>query len=161
MTDKTNKQIAALRAEIDRLKASQPTPHDPAAVGAWRDKMHQLSEARALRQAKSSFSRAELAAMQSAAPDDQCKEIAMRDCRAPQGPSSQGIVPTSQQLSNIRSGAGLIGSNTGWRRDTHLTNPPGTNYADKLMDAQDRRDRQELIQREEAMRRAEQKQRNA
>jgi hypothetical protein len=34
MTDRTNKQIAALEAEIAALK---PTPIDHAAAGAWRD----------------------------------------------------------------------------------------------------------------------------
>jgi hypothetical protein len=120
MTDETNKQIAALSAEIDRLKASQPTPIDHAAASRWKDKMHQLSEARALRQATSSFSRAELAAMQAAAPDDQCKEIAMRDCRAPTGPSSQGIIPTSQPISNVRSGGG-----GGWQHPIPIRNGLG------------------------------------
>jgi hypothetical protein len=116
----TDKQIEALQAQIDRLKASQPTPIDPAAAGAWRDKMHQLSEARALRDAKSSFSRAELAAMQAAAPDDQCKEIALRDCRAPTGPSSQGIIPTSQPISNVR-----VGGGGGWQHPIPIRNGLG------------------------------------
>jgi hypothetical protein len=116
----TDKQIAALEAEIAALKASQPTPIDPAAAGAWRDKMHEIAERRALRQAKSMFSHAELAAMQTAAPDDQCKAIALRDCRAPQGPSSQGIIPTSQAISDVRSGGG-----GGWQHTVPIRNGIG------------------------------------
>jgi hypothetical protein len=102
-----------------------------------------------LLQAKSMFSRADLAAMRSAAPDNVCREIAMRDARAPTSPSQAGV---SGQVTKVSTNTGLPGTNTsGWMRDTPLTNPPGTNYADKLMDAADRRDRAELIAREGAM----------
>jgi hypothetical protein len=147
MTDA--KRIEELQAQIDRLKASQPTPIDHAAAGRWKDEMREIADRRALREAKSFFSRAELAAMQSAAPDAQCREIAMRDCRAPTSPSQAGA---SGRVERVHTNAGLPGTNTsGWRPQTPLTNPPGTNYADKLMDAADRRDRAELIAREEAM----------
>ena len=105
----TDERIAALEAQIAALKATQPTPIDPTAVSAWRDKMHEIAERRALRDAKSFFSPADLAAMRSAAPDDQVKAIALRDARAPTGPSSAGIVPTSQPISNVR-----VGGGTGW-----------------------------------------------
>ena len=152
----TDKQIEALSAEIDRLKALQPTPIDHAAASRWRDKMHQLSEERALRQAKSMFSRAELAAFQAAAPDDVCREIAMRDCRAPTSPSQAGA---SGRVERVSTNAGLIGSNTtGWRDAKPLGPAPHIQHVDRLMDEQDRRDKAELIQQEEARRRAEQKQ---
>lgn len=152
MTD--DKRIAALEAEIAKLKSSQPTPIDHEAASRWKDRQHQLSEERALRDAKSFFSRDELRAMRAAAPDDQCREIAMRDCRAPQGPSSGGA---SGQVTKVSSNAGLIGSNSGWRRETALGPQPHINHVDRLMDAQDRRDRLALIQQEEARLRAEQK----
>jgi hypothetical protein len=156
MTDNTNKQIEALSAEIDRLKASQPTPIDHAEASRWKDRMHQLSEARALADAKSMYSRVELTAMRAAAPDDVCRDIAMRDARAPLGPSSAGA---SGQVTKVSSNAGLPGSNSGWQSQTPLGPQPHIQHVDRLMDAADRRDRLELIQQEEARRRAEQKQR--
>jgi hypothetical protein len=51
------------------------------------------------------------------------------DNRAPQGPSSQGVVPTSQQVSNVRSGGSPRG---GWAREIPLSNPPGINWVDAL-----------------------------
>jgi hypothetical protein len=149
----TDERITALEAEIAKLKSSQPTQIDRAAEGKWRDEMRQIAEQRASQGALSHYTRDQLREMVAACPDPQ---DLVRDHRgAPLGPSSEGAIPTSQTVSNVHSGAGLHGSNTsGWRRETPLTNPPGTNYADKLMDAQDRRDRHELIQREEAMRRA-------
>jgi hypothetical protein len=121
MTDKTNKQIAALEAEIDRLKATQPTTIDRAAESEWRDRMHQLSEERALREATSSFSRAELSAFQAAAPDNVCRDIAMRDARAPTGPSSAG---TSGQVTKTSTNVGLVGT-TGWQTPRPIKNGLG------------------------------------
>jgi hypothetical protein len=93
--------------------------------------------------------------MERACPTSTMRDIAMRDARAPQGPSSAGIIPTSQQVSRVSSNAGLVGSNTsGWREAKPLGPQPGIDHVDRLVDAQDRRDRLELIQREEAMRRA-------
>ena len=115
----TDKQIEALQAQIDRLKSSQPTVIDKAAEGEWRDRMHEIAEQRALRDAKSMYTRAELAAMQAAAPDDQVKAIALRDGRAPTGPSSQGIIPTSQPISNVR------GPGSGWLAPRPIKNGLG------------------------------------
>jgi len=109
------------------------------------------------RQARANLDPQTLREMERACPTSTMRSIAMRDARAPLGPSSQGIIPTSQQVSRTSSGAGLVGSNTGWRNPTPLGPQPGINHVDRLVDAQDRRDRHELIQREEAMRRAEQK----
>ena len=111
------------------------------------------------RQARANIDPETLKDMERAAPTKLMRDIAMRDNRAPLGPSSQGIIPTSQQVSRASSGAGLVGSTTGWRNPTPLGPQPGINHVDRLVDAQDRRDRHEFIQREEAMRRAEQKQR--
>ena len=51
-----------------------------------------------------------MADMARCTPTDMLRDIAMRDNRAPTGPSAQGIVPSSQTLSNVR-GAG--GAKTG------------------------------------------------
>jgi hypothetical protein len=107
------------------------------------------------RQARANIDPETLKDMERAAPTNLMRDIAMRDNRAPTGPSSAGIIPTSQELSRISAGAGLAGSNTtGWCKPTPLGPQPGINHVDRLVDAQDRRDRLELIQREEAMRRA-------
>jgi hypothetical protein len=121
MTNETNKQILALEAEIAKLKSSQPTPIDREAEAKWRNEMHQLSEARALRDAKSFFSRAELAAMQSAAPDDVCRDI-VRDNRAPTSPSQAGV---SGQVTRVNTNVGLPGSNTGWSTPVPIKNGLG------------------------------------
>jgi hypothetical protein len=73
-----------------------------------------------------------------AVPTSLMRDIALRDNRAPTGPSSQGVIPSSQQVSNVRTG----GSSTGYV--VPLSNPPGVAQADRLMDEQDRRDRIEL-----------------
>jgi hypothetical protein len=108
---------------------------------------------KAERDARANISADVLREMERACPTNVLREIALKDNRAPQGPSSAGIIPTSQPLSNV--GRNVAGGGTGWMRELSLRNPPGTNIADKLMDEQDRRDRAELVQRAEAMRRAE------
>src|SRR5262249_34843534 len=42
------------------------------------------------------------------------RDIALRDNRAPTGPSSAGIIPSSQQISNVR-GPRAPGGGTGWQ----------------------------------------------
>jgi hypothetical protein len=123
-----DKQIEALSAKLAALEASQPTPIDNAAASRWRDNMHQLSEARALRDAKSSFSRAELAEMRSACPDPQ---LLVRDHRgAPLGPTSEGAIPTSQTVSNVR-----VGGGTGWGYVAPIKNGiGGGRWAGKKLD---------------------------
>jgi hypothetical protein len=153
---RTDQQIAALQAEIDRLKACSP-PHDPTAVSEWRDRMREIAERRASQGAMSHYTRDQLRAMREAAPDDQVKAIAMRDNRAPTSPSQAG---SSGKVNTTHSNVGLPGSNTsGWRDARPLGPQPGINHVDRQLDEQDRRDRLELIQAEEARRRAEQRQR--
>jgi hypothetical protein len=116
MTNDINNKIEALTAEVERLKAAQPTPVDRVAEGKWRDLMHQQSEARASGAASTFFSRADLAAMRAASPDTQA---IVRDHRnAPRGPAYQ--VPTSQPVSNVRGPGG-----GGWVRETPLRNGLG------------------------------------
>jgi hypothetical protein len=137
MNDKTDKQIAALSAEVDRLKASQPTTYDAAAAARWRDEMHQMRERRA--SACLPFSAADLDAMRAAAPDHVVKSIALRDARAPMGPSSAG---TSGQLTKTSSNAGMLGSNTsGWAREIPLSPPPGVQWVDALYEVDSARQR--------------------
>ena len=66
---------------------------------------------------KQRFARQEMAR---AVPDRMVREIALRDARAPTGPSSQGAIPSSQQVSNVR-GTNVAGSGTGWAHSVPLT----------------------------------------
>ena len=119
----TDKQIADLQAQIDRLTAQQPTIIDKAAEGEWRDKMREITERNASQGALSHYTPAQLREMSAACPDPQSL---VRDHRgAPLGPTSEGAIPTSQTVSNVRSGAGLVGSTTGWRTPTPVKNGLG------------------------------------
>ena len=53
--------------------------------------------------------------------DATVKGIALRDARAPTGPSSQGAIPSSQQVSNVRGTGGIPGGGTGWSHSVPLT----------------------------------------
>ena len=61
------------------------------------------------------------------------KEIALRDARAPTGPSSQGAIPSSQQVSNVHTGGG--GSGTGWVDPRPLGPQPGIDLIDRGVNA--------------------------
>jgi hypothetical protein len=78
--------------------------------------------------------------------DRMVKEIALRDARAPVGPSSQGVIPSSQQMSNVHTGG--KSSTPGWAREIPLGPSPHQRYVDAQLDAQDAKDRAELIERE-------------
>ena len=86
-----------------------------------------------------------LAAMVNAVPDNFMRDV-VRDNRAPRTPAT--IPASSQRVSNVRNASG----GTGWFTPTPLSPPPGIGLADKLMDAQDQRDRAELIEREARLR---------
>lgn len=47
----------------------------------------------------------------------------VRDNQAPTGPSAQGVIPSSQQMSNVRS-TNAVGDGTGWQHLRKL-GPPG------------------------------------
>jgi hypothetical protein len=144
----TNKdEIAALRAEVDALKAAQPKPEPSAeererATREWIDKMHQMREGRMSLATPPSVVR-DFAVLD----DALVKGIALRDARAPVGPSSQGAIPSSQQVSNVHPG-GVPGGGTGWAREIPLGPSPHQRYVDTQLDAADARDRAELIERD-------------
>jgi hypothetical protein len=73
-----------------------------------------------------------------ATPTSLLQDIALRDNRAPTGPSSQGVIPSSQQVSNVRTGGSAAG------HVVPLSNPPGTHLVDALCIADDVRQRAEL-----------------
>lgn len=135
---KTDDEIAALKAEVAALKAKVDPPKSdfkPMSDAEWRDQMHQAAERRMSMATPPSVIR-DWAVLD----DATVKGITLRDARAPTGPSSQGVTPSSQQMSNVRG----TGGRGGWSEPIPLSNPPGVAQADRLMDEQDRRDRAEL-----------------
>jgi hypothetical protein len=75
-----------------------------------------------------------LRAMVDAVPDSMVRGI-VRDNQGPTGPSSAGIVPSSQQLTGIHPAGGS--NTTGWREATPLGPPPGIHMVDALCIADD------------------------
>src|SRR5262249_62234334 len=117
MTKQTD-ELAKLRAEVDALKAAQPKPQQTweeieASADKFRDEMHQMREGRMSLATPPSVVR-EFAVLD----DATVKGIALRDARAPTGPSSQGAIPSSQQVSNVRGAGGGRGS--GWSEPRSL-----------------------------------------
>ena len=70
----------------------------------------------------------------------------VHDNRAPTGPSAQGIIPSSQQVSNVRTGGGS-------GHVVPLGPPPGINHVDAIVEADTARQRADAII-EEGKRRA-------
>ena len=150
-------QMADQKAELEALKAAQAKANPPKSTfvpisnAEWRDQMHALAEKRMSMATPPSVVR-DWAVI----PEHIVKGI-REDRHAPTGPSSAGA---SGQVTKVSRDPGLPGS--GWSAPTPLSNPPGVAQADRLMDAQDRRDRIELAQRiaaHEAAMRAAQKER--
>jgi hypothetical protein len=128
-------EIAELRAELAKVKARiAPEPIDPAEAARWQDQMHRLREAQASRM--SSFSREDIAAFEAACPPSVASDIVRRG--AIPGPSAAGAGGT---ISSVPAGPGQ----NGWINPRPIGPPPGVAQADRLMDAADRRDREELV----------------
>jgi hypothetical protein len=70
----------------------------------------------------------------------------VHDNRAPTGPT--GAIPRSTG----GGGPAASGSGTGWAHETPIGPPPGINYVDAQLDAQDAKDRAELIKRDAQLR---------
>jgi len=137
-------EIAALRAEVDALKAAQPKPEPTAeererARLKWIDEMHQMREGRA-----SVIPPWLVRDTVGGVTDADARDIFHASHR-PQSPGS--AIPSSQQLTGVHPG-GAPGGGTGWVAPMPLRPPPGVAQADRLMDAQDAKDRAELIERE-------------
>jgi hypothetical protein len=136
MADKKQaKEIAALKAEVAALKAKVSPPKSE-----FKPEPCQQFDPTA----RMTMPPSVLAEMVRAVPDRMLRDI-VHDNRAPTG--RPGMIPSSQQPTGVR-GTNVAGSGTGWARETPLGPPPGVNYADRLMDHQDAKDRAELIERE-------------
>jgi len=138
MSDKD--ELAALKKKVEEqgrelaeIKAAQPKPPpepfkpQPYEPIDWTARM--------------SMPRSALEAMIAAEPRGFMRDVALRDARAPQSPST---IPSTQQRADVRP---VAGDGSGWVAPTPLGPPPGVAQADRLMDAQDRRDRIELAHR--------------
>ena len=134
-------EIAALKKKVEELEAklSPPKPFVPQPYEPidWTARMSMPPSA--------------LAAMVAAEPRGFMAGV-VRDNRGPTGPT--GAIPRSQQAGSGGGSANVPGSGTGWAREIPIGPPPGLRYVDAQLDAQDAKDRQELIEkkaREQAM----------
>ena len=134
---KQAEEIAALRKEVEEIKAklSPPKPfvsepyqrYDPTAGMCMPPSA--------------------LAAMVNAEPKGFMAGVVRDNRGAPTGPT--GAIPRSTGGGGP---ANVPGSGTGWAHETPIGPPPGVAQADRLMDAQDARDRAELIKRDAQLR---------
>jgi hypothetical protein len=124
MTKQTD-EIAALKARVEELEraAKPPEPKKPFVPQPYQ----QYDPTAGMCMPPSA-----LAAMVAAVPDHVIREIAMRDNRAPRTPAT---IPSSHT-----GGGGLAnvpGSGTGWAHETPIGPPPGINWVDAQLIADD------------------------
>jgi hypothetical protein len=133
-----NDELAQLKARVAELERATkpPAPPDMKAYRRYDPTEGMSMPASALRE------------MVNAVGDAMISDIAMRDGRAPTGPSAQGVIPSSQPLSNIRTGSA---GRSGWAHEVPLGPPPGVNILDRIMDHEDAKDRAELVERHARM----------
>jgi hypothetical protein len=148
--DKQADKITALERELAEIKAVQdkakPIDFEAERIAAAKyvDEMRQLSERRMSLAMPPSAVRYFADGVTAA----DCADL-RRASHSPIGPSPMS--PSSPPVSGAR--RGVAGSGTGWAHSAPLGPPPGVAQADRLMDAQDAKDRAELI-RQEAQQRA-------
>jgi hypothetical protein len=135
---KKDDELAALRKRIEELEAKTkpPEPEKPFVPQPYQ---------RYDPTAGMCMPPSALRAMVAAEPRNFMRDV-VRDNRAPSTPT--GAIPRSQQASSGGGPVNVPGSGTNWGHSTPLGPPPGVAQADRLMDAQDAKDRAELIERE-------------
>jgi hypothetical protein len=134
---KQAEEIAALRKELDELKAKVSPPKSTfkeMSDAEWRDHVHQMRE----RQANSWMPPDAIREMVAAEPKGFMRDVALRDARAPNNPGT--MIPDSQQGSP-RPAEGA--NTTGWRDATPLGPQPGIAWVDAIAIADDVRQRKE------------------
>jgi hypothetical protein len=137
-TDK--EEIAELKKEVADLKAKiSPPPFDmERELREHRERMHRMSEERMSN--ASAFTRDDLRAMERACSTAEVQDLVRHS--TVQSPSS--ISAPNQKPDPAPK---VEPNRTGWSNPTPIGPPPGVNYADRLMDEQDRRDRAEDLER--------------
>jgi hypothetical protein len=138
MTNKkqTADEIAALKKKVEELEAklSPPKPFVPQPQERYDPTAGMCMPPSALR------------AMLAAEPRGFMAGVVRDNRGAPTGPT--GAIPRSQQQLAGGGPANVPGSGTGWAHETPLGPPPGLRYVDAQLDAQDAKDRAELVERE-------------
>jgi hypothetical protein len=136
MTKQTD-ELAALKARVEELERKEaqankpPEPFKSPPYQRWDPTEGMSMPPSALR------------AMVAAEPAGFMTGVINDNRGAPTGPT--GMVPRSSSQEALRSAPG---GGTGWQAPRPLSPPPGVAQADRLMDAQDQRDRAELIERD-------------
>ena len=137
-TDQTAERVAALERELAELKGAlagkedKPEPKEP-----FKPEPYQPIDWTA----RMSMPPSALAAMVAAEPRGFMQGV-VRDNRGPSTPTS--MIPGSQQASSAGP-ANVAGSGTGWAREIPLGPSLHQRYVDQQIDAQDQRDRADLI----------------
>ena len=126
-------ELAALKKKVEELEAklSPPKPFVPPPYERYDPTAGMCMPPSALR------------AMVAAEPRNFMRDV-VRDNRAPSTPT--GVIPRSQPSGG--GPANVPGSGTGWAHETPIGPPPGLRYVDAQLDAQDAKDRAELVERE-------------
>ena len=127
-------ELAALKREVEEPKAklSPPKPFVPEPYQRYDPTADMCMPPSALR------------AMVNAEPRGFMAGV-VRDNRAPSTPT--GTIPSGQQRTGGGGPANVPGSGMGWAHETPIGPPPGLRYVDAQLDAQDAKDRAELVKR--------------
>ena len=133
----TKDELAELKARVAELEARTKPPEPPKPFVPQPYQRYDPTEGMCMPPSA-------LRAMVAAEPRGFMQGV-VRDNRAPTGPA--GMIPRAQSTGGSGP-ANVAGSGTGWSATTPLSPPPGVAQADRLMDAQDQRDRAALIERE-------------
>jgi hypothetical protein len=136
--DETAERVAALERELAELKAKVDPPKStftPMTDAEHRDWVHQMRE----RQANSWMPPNAIRDLVEAEPRNFMKDV-VRDNRAPTTP---GMIPDSQQSTGPRPSAG---DGSGWSRSIPIGPSMHQRYVDQQIDAQDAKDRRELVE---------------
>jgi len=153
MTDDAKKpedEIAALRAEVEALKAAQPKPQQSAeeierSMARARDELHQMREGRMAYAMHPSVVRDMAGGVTNADIQD-----IVRASHRPQGPNSAGAIPSSQQvraamfLVEARGGSSLGRSQTRLAPIGLMRSPSPTMFVSAPSSLERRNDRQIL-----------------
>jgi hypothetical protein len=132
MTDAKKDELSELKARVAELEraAAPPKPY----IDDWVPPPHPIDRV--------SMHPSTMREFAEAVPTSLVRDV-VADNRAPQGPSSQGAVPSSQQVSNVRTGGG--GNRTGWQNPIPLSPPPGIGLVDRIARLDSARQEGELM----------------